>query len=419
MLTVPKIAAELQNESLEFSKILGEGSFGKVISVKSSVDSCSYAVKLLENPDGSGNEDEDQRKYNGREIELLKKTVNEARNLNIIRYYKNWEARINDKRILFIIMELCNESLGDTLANNPAIAKDENFYYYVFPQILTGLEGIHDLGWVHRDIHPSNILIKESISVPVQQIYDGMVKIADFGYARELSPTSTNLSRSQSKLSAVGNIYYRAPEMNTGNYDNKVDMYSAGIVLYLLCCNFDNENLVIGEISALRKEAEEGRVSEARLSGHGDKSLHEVFRGLLNQNPGDRLSAKGALEKFKHIKAVSGSCKVILRKEGESDFVSLRGTSIFSPLSDIKRAAQEVTGIDADSQDLVQESYDEKDQSYTHKIRDEADWRSRAESAKEKGLKKMKLIVRCCDKLEKGMSEGIQNECIPMEVDNS
>lgn len=87
-------------------------------------------------------------------------------------------------------------------------------------QILAGLTAIHDLGLIHRDIKPQNILIA--------QCQDGkqMLKIADFGLGRRETSNLTSITPE------VQTLLYRAPEMflSFSQYFDAIDIWSVGCV---------------------------------------------------------------------------------------------------------------------------------------------------------------------------------------------
>ena len=219
-----------------FQKELGKGSYGIVVRAIHKVSESHYAVKMMIC-------DSDERiKYQKRELGLLTKL--QLLHRNIIQYYNSWVSMVENKQIFCIQMELCWLNLQEYVFKNGlyspsfAIVKDERFYKHIFPQILSGLDAIHSVGWVHRDINPCNILIANPKPSEIQDI---VIKIADFGLARRIgkvvdSSASLTVKPELDKLSPnVGNWLMRAPELSTPHYDYKVDLYSAGIVLYLLC----------------------------------------------------------------------------------------------------------------------------------------------------------------------------------------
>lgn len=95
---------------------------------------------------------------------------------------------------------------------------------YIMRQVLSAITYCHGKGVAHRDLKPENILI-DSIEK------DGgiNIKIIDFGTALFFSP--------QVKLQeTLGTPYYIAPEVLMGNYTEKCDIWSIGVILYILLC---------------------------------------------------------------------------------------------------------------------------------------------------------------------------------------
>ena len=79
---------------------------------------------------------------------------------------------------------------------------------------------MHKQRVVHRDLKPENILVdKESDTL----------KIADFG-------TAAFVRQNQALTEVVGTPYYMAPEVLWGKYDEKCDVWSCGVILYILLC---------------------------------------------------------------------------------------------------------------------------------------------------------------------------------------
>ena len=109
-------------------------------------------------------------------------------------------------------MELCTDNLEMSVYNNEMggveIIKNQGpprFYQHVFPQILKGLDAIHSVGLIHRDISVSNILIANPTP---SQIRDIIVKIAEFGLATDIEPEL-------SPLRPFKTLLYYNPERGT------------------------------------------------------------------------------------------------------------------------------------------------------------------------------------------------------------
>jgi translation initiation factor 2-alpha kinase 4 len=130
-------------------------------------------------------------------------------------------------------MEFCEkQTLRDLIRNG--LYDDPDEYWRLFRQTIEGLAHIHSHGIIHRDLKPDNIFI-DVAKIP---------KIGDFGLA-----TSGQYQRSDRKKSAgihtegdmthsIGTALYVAPELRSdvaGNYNDKVDMYSMGIIFFEMC----------------------------------------------------------------------------------------------------------------------------------------------------------------------------------------
>ncbi|MCJ1476874.1 hypothetical protein MMC13_005543 [Lambiella insularis] len=138
-------------------------------------------------------------------------------------------AQTSSKTTLYIQMEYCEkQTLRDLIRNDLHASVDE--CWRLFRQILEGLAHVHSHGIIHRDLKPDNVFIDNSINV----------RLGDFGLARPgdyqasgktISTPVTNPSLTRS----IGTSVYVAPEVRSsggGNYNEKADMYSLGIILF-------------------------------------------------------------------------------------------------------------------------------------------------------------------------------------------
>ena len=88
----------------------------------------------------------------------------------------------------------------------------------------------HDLGIVHRDLKPENVLIDKELN--------NTLKIIDFG-------TSIIVDKGTTLKTTHGTSYYIAPEVLNKKYDEKCDVWSIGVILYILLSGkppFDGDN---------------------------------------------------------------------------------------------------------------------------------------------------------------------------------
>ena len=97
----------------------------------------------------------------------------------------------------------------------------------IISQVCEALQFAHERGIVHRDVKPANILIDER----------GNVKVADFGLAKVVGPTSVDYTATGSTL---GTPDYIAPEAmrQTGKVDHRADIYSLGVMIYELLTGY-------------------------------------------------------------------------------------------------------------------------------------------------------------------------------------
>ena len=337
---------------------LGEGAYGEVVKAKCQKDDKFYAIKIVPLP-VQGN-----TKYHKRELELLTKLELSGR--NVIKYFASWIVPAGGIRQLCIQMELCSVRLGTFIYENdmggPEIIKADGpprFYQKVFPQILNGLDAIHSIGWVHRDLHPGNILIANPHP---QHINDILVKIADFGLARyiqtefEMSPQLSVVSTLEKVSPGVGHELFRAPELSNEKYDSKVDIYSSGVILYVLNYYIPNKNHVRNEILAFRQEQR----GFERLH-HQDERLFNLIAWLLQKEPNQRPTAAEAfayMQRDNHTDENPTELptkKFMVKKRGHDTYYRCSSNDT---LSSIKKAIEEHPRIriKADLQDLQQKN---------------------------------------------------------------
>ena len=147
------------------------------------------------------------------EIEILK-NLNHP---NIVRLYEVYENKSN----IFLVTELCDGcELFEEISSRKQFAEQEAAH--VTKQILQAIAFCHGKNIAHRDLKPENLLID------INQ--KGSIKLIDFG-------TSHHYGREKTQMHAMyGTPYYIAPEVLTGNYTEKCDMWSIGVILYIMLC---------------------------------------------------------------------------------------------------------------------------------------------------------------------------------------
>ena len=384
-----------------FEFLLGKGSFSSVFQAKHSIDGLKYAIKVVPVVEG------ENAKYRKRELEVLTKSNLWKR--NIVKYYASRETDVGTDLCWLIAMELCGLSLEAFVYSNEMGGAQiiqrrgtPRFYQRVFPQLLNGLSAMHCLGLVHRDIHPSNILIANPKPTEMDQVN---IKIADFGLSREIdsvitaSPSLTDAPKLQKLSANLGNKLFRAPELATEHYDYKVDLYSAGIVLYFLSRYLEDKKQWRADILALTK----GERGQDDMCHQDDQTLFYLFSSLLQKDPNNRLDADEALKialAWKNFRSdkPTGSTVTDGKIQEKKFFVKVDGEAALKrrlmnddTLQSLQEVIAECTGIEAEFQELKQKTRI-NDEEQDIDIESDLDVRCMFESAKKAG-KEVVIVV--------------------------
>lgn len=164
---------------------------------------------------------------------------------NIIKLYEIFE----DNRYIYLIMEECTggelfDRIIERINNKKLFTEREAAV--IFKEIMGTICYCHSQGVCHRDLKPENLLFltKEDPSP---------IKVIDFGLSRLFEKTQ-NL-KDNKMTTKVGTAYYVSPEVLSGDYDEKCDIWSAGVILYIILTgdppfNGANDNEIYRRIQA-------------------------------------------------------------------------------------------------------------------------------------------------------------------------
>ncbi|KAK1820410.1 eukaryotic translation initiation factor 2-alpha kinase [Friedmanniomyces endolithicus] len=187
--------------------------------------------------------------------------------------------------ILYIQMEYCERHTLRDLTRK-GMTSDESWRYV--RQITEGLAHIHSHGIIHRDLKPDNIFI-DLASNP---------KIGDFGLATTsqyhvVDRSATMSGHSGGEMTrSVGTTLYVAPELRSsagGSYNDKVDMYSLGIMFYEMCQIFSTSMERIRSLQQIREKQYE---LPAAYRPNGEKAAQgKLINCLISHKPGERPSS--------------------------------------------------------------------------------------------------------------------------------
>jgi len=246
---------------------LGEGGFGMVSKATHKVSKMRHAVKFLPK------ERTDAKDF-GNEL-LICASMDHP---NIVKVYDIFE----DQRAYYLVMELCAggelfQMLCDCMRFSEAQAAT------IMRQVLGGVRYMHAQGVCHRDLKPENFLLHDK--VPIEQC---IVKIIDFGLSCKFTPGQPMTERQ-------GTLYYIAPEVLSGSYDQACDIWSCGVIMYILLSGYppfggNTDEEVIASVRSGNFQFHKEFWSEI------SEDAKDLIKWQLQFKPKHRCSAKQAMD---------------------------------------------------------------------------------------------------------------------------
>ena len=196
-------------DNYEITKSLGDGAFGQVYLVKHKISGSIRAMKVIQKDESSNNDEEVLN-----EINILKRMDHP----NVIKIFEFYI----DKENYYLVTEYCNG--GDLFDTAKDKKLNEIQVAYIMYQLFSTLNYCHKMKIIHRDLKPENILISKNEDNFIR------IKICDFG-------TSQIFKKGEMQKEFVGSVYYIAPEVILQNYNFKCDLWSCGVIMYILLTN--------------------------------------------------------------------------------------------------------------------------------------------------------------------------------------
>uniref|UniRef100_A0A673ZP34 non-specific serine/threonine protein kinase n=1 Tax=Salmo trutta TaxID=8032 RepID=A0A673ZP34_SALTR len=241
----------------EIERTIGKGNFAVVKLATHIITKAKVAIKIV---DKTQLDDENLKKI-FREVQIMKM----LRHPHIIRLYQVME----NEKMIYLVTEYASggEIFDHLVAHGRMAEKDAR---RKFKQIVAAVHFCHCRNIVHRDLKAENLLLDHNLNI----------KIADFGF-------SNLFSRGQLLKTWCGSPPYAAPELFEGKeYDGpKVDIWSLGVVLYVLVCGalpFDGSTL-----QNLRARVLSGKF---RIPFFMSTDCEYLIRHMLVLEPSRRLS---------------------------------------------------------------------------------------------------------------------------------
>ena len=180
--------------------------------------------------------------------------------------------------VLFIEMEWVDgPTLDGILEIGKALALEDAVH--IAAEVADAVQACHDAGVVHRDVKPSNILMRDGVH-PV---------LFDFGLAQDADDPDAEPGR------LYGTPMTASPEQvgAEGVVDGRADVYALGVTLFRLATGklpFYGERMDL-----LRMHVEAEPPDPALLNKHIPESLREVIRRAMQKNPADRYNSAADL----------------------------------------------------------------------------------------------------------------------------
>jgi len=248
---------------------LGRGNFAVVRKVQRKSDKKYFAAKII--------------KKKNVKPEDLKKMHDEVRILQKLRH-PNINALIetfDTKNHLYMVLELLQGGeLFESIVKKRCYSEVEAAI--VIRQVTRACEYMHQRGVIHRDLKPENLVYLDKNNT--------QICVTDFGLAKYVK------YEGRSTKTACGTPGYVAPEILRRNkYDSQVDLWSVGVILYILLCGFPP--FVDRNIKALYKLIRDGKFSfPSPYWDQVSKQAKDCIKKLLHTDPKKRLTATQLLK---------------------------------------------------------------------------------------------------------------------------
>ncbi|XP_065858723.1 calcium-dependent protein kinase 3 isoform X1 [Euphorbia lathyris] len=256
--------------SYSFGRELGRGQFGVTYLVTHKETKQQFACKSIAT----------RRLVHKEDLEDIRREVQIMHHLTGYRNIVELKGAYEDKQSVNLIMELC---AGGELFDR-IIAKghySERAAADLCRQMVTVVRDCHSMGVMHRDLKPENFLMLNTDE-------SSPLKATDFGL-------SVFFKTGDVFKDLVGSAYYVAPEVLRRKYGAECDVWSAGVVLYIL----------LSGVPPFWGETERG-IFDAVLRGHIDfasdpwpslsTSAKDLVKKMLKSDPKERLTAAQVLE---------------------------------------------------------------------------------------------------------------------------
>jgi len=195
---------------------------------------------------------------------------------NIIKFYESYI----DTKYVHIVTELCKGGeFFDYIIEKKRFGEAETCR--MMRAMLSAIQHLHSYGIAHRDLKPENFMLKDKAS-------DAELKLIDFGLSTRFLKDETHMH------SMVGTPYYIPPEVLKGDYTMKCDVWSLGVIMYIMLCGYppfngdDNKTIFQG---VMNNEPQFTDKIWSRVS----TGCKDLLKAMLQKNPDMRPNIEECL----------------------------------------------------------------------------------------------------------------------------
>ncbi|MEU7697768.1 protein kinase [Streptomyces sp. NPDC015492] len=258
--------------------LLGEGGMASVYLAYDSALDRQVAIKTLHTELGREQSFRERFRREAQAVAKLSHT-------NIVSVFDTGEDTLDGAVMPYIVMEYVEgQPLGSVLASDiqqyGAMPADRALK--VTADVLAALEVSHEMGLVHRDIKPGNVM----------QTKRGVVKVMDFGIARAMQSGVTSMTQTGM---VVGTPQYLSPEQALGRaVDARSDLYSVGIMLFQLLTGrlpFDADS----PLAIAYAHVQEEPVAPSTVNRAVTPAMDALVARALRKNPNERFPSAAAM----------------------------------------------------------------------------------------------------------------------------
>ncbi|MFI1164989.1 protein kinase [Streptomyces sp. NPDC020801] len=252
--------------------LLGEGGMASVHLAYDSVLDRQVAIKTLHTE--LGREQAFRERFR-REAQAVAKLTH----TNIVSVFDTGEDELDSMTTPYIVMEYIEgrplgSVLDEDVRQHGAMPADKALK--ITADVLAALEISHEMGLVHRDIKPGNVMMTKR----------GVVKVMDFGIARAMQSGVTSMTQTGM---VVGTPQYLSPEQALGRgVDARSDLYSVGIMLFQLVTGrlpFDADS----PLAIAYAHVQEEPVAPSSINRSLPPAVDALVARALKKNPNERF----------------------------------------------------------------------------------------------------------------------------------